>query len=290
MQRGEFGAVEVFHADRNQYVREGMRTALHAAGVRNLTSFADLKELRAAMSGGGPDLLIASDDLGPGIYDMVRQIRQLEVGRNPFLLIALTVGDERFTNIRRAMLSGADDVVVGAVSLGLVLKRAVFLAHHRPFFIATFDYLGPERRRKAHGRIKIPHFAVLNTFADKLDGAKVTRADMKRRIREGMLVAMSAKLQSEGRKLGWASGLISEAYRGARIDKQVQKYLQIIAETLKDAGLTAKRLRRVTLAKHCASLLPLIGKAADHYDSLTEGELTAIRDLAKSYQQAHGAK
>lgn len=282
--------VEIYHADRNELVREGIRTAFRAAGIKQISTFATVEGLRNALKKNAPDLLIASDDLGKEILQTVRDIRQSKCGVNPFLLVTLTVASDSFTGVKKAIASGADDVVTGPIVPGVLLRRAIFLARHRPFFIATADYLGPERRRTAPGRLDIPHVEAVNTFQAKLDGTKKTYAAVQREIREGIKAVMAARLDSEGRKLAWACHRIIRAYEEGRVEKEVEELLLTVVRTLKDAADVATTLRKRELRKVAADLAAQLESSCKHFDALTEQELSVLRKLAKSYQEAQKSK
>ena len=68
-------------------------------------------------------LLIASDDLDPGVFDAIRDIRHFKIGRNPFLMIGLLVRGDVEGAVKRALLAGADDVMIKPVSPGKMMDR-----------------------------------------------------------------------------------------------------------------------------------------------------------------------
>jgi DNA-binding response OmpR family regulator len=70
---------------------------------------------------------------------------------------------------KRAILAGADDVIIKPVAPGMLLDRVTYFALHRLPFIAISDYIGPERRRAGDSRpLRIKHLNVVNTLKTKI--------------------------------------------------------------------------------------------------------------------------
>src|SRR5262249_36420438 len=151
-----------------------------------------------------PDLLILADDLDPAVFDLVRDIRHFKIGRNPFIMITLMVRSESDDAVKKAILAGADDVLIKPVSPGKMLDRTGHLVVNRLPFIVTTDYVGPERRKPGTDRpSKIRQLNVVNTFKSKIEGNRMTSAELSRAVEANMTEVMAARLDSHGLKLGW---------------------------------------------------------------------------------------
>lgn len=283
----KLSAVEVFLAERNDEVRRDLRSALRAAGFKQIRTFSTIEALTKGFDLTTPDYLIVSANLGRKVFPVIRDIREHNIGRNPFLMITLLLGDDaRVGGVRRALSSGVDDIILGSVVPGDVLRRIEFLVVHRPLFIATADYLGPERRQRTGRKSDIPYLNVVNTMRDKIEGRRVSRRELDQRIRACISEAMIARLESQGRKLGWACNHIVKAYEDAHIDDELKKYLTILAAALQDAARTAALLRESQLYEFCTKLAQDVSGMSKNYKNIRDQDIRTIRTLLKAYDRA----
>ncbi len=84
--------------------------------------------------------------------------------------------------------------MMNPVAPGPMLERMGQLGNRRLPFIATTDYVGPERRRNTDRPSKIRLLNVINTLQAKLEGKKVTPVDLARGVEHCMNQVMAAKL------------------------------------------------------------------------------------------------
>lgn len=282
--------VDVYLGEPNEQVRESMRAMMRGEGFRRTRTFARVDDLLTAVKETPPDLLIAADDIDPALFDIIRDIRHFKIGRNPFIMITLMVRGENDDNVKRAILAGADDVMIKPVSPGKLLERIAHLSTARLPFIATTDYVGPERRRQTDRPSKIRQLNVVNTFKAKLEGKRLTQAELSREVESCMNEVMAARLDSHGLKLGWICGLILKAYEEKRIDKELEERLLILVSVLEDAARTARVLGEPELSQICTQMAREVEEMAEKYDSPSDQALSTIRKLTKAFEMAKIAK
>ncbi len=283
--------VDIYIGDPNEQIRESMRSMMRAEGLRRARNFNRIDDLTSAIKEVTPDLLVLADDVAPNIFDIVRDIRQYRLGRNPFVMITMMVSADSDVSTRKAILAGCDDVMIKPVSPGRLLERVSHFTFNRLPFIATTDYLGPERRRQGDARPSaIKQLNVVNSLKAKAEGKKLSQADLVRQVEGCMNDVMSARLDSHGLKLGYICNLILKAYEEKRIDKSVEEHLLILVSVLEDAGRTAKGIGEPELAKICNQLARQVEEAAEHYENPTDNELGTFRKLTKAFELAKTAK
>jgi len=108
---------------------------LRAEGLRRTRTFARVEDLLNAMKERSPDLLVIADDLDPEIFQIVKDIRHHRIGRNPFIVISFMVNPDEDRALKKAILAGADDVLIKPVATGPMLERVGQLATKRlPFY------------------------------------------------------------------------------------------------------------------------------------------------------------
>ena len=283
--------VDIYIGDPNEQIRESMRSMMRAEGLRRARTFNRIDDLTSAIKEITPDLLVLADDVAPNIFEVIRDIRQYRLGRNPFVMITMMVSADSDLSTKKAILAGCDDVMIKPVSPGRLLERVSHFTFNRLPFIATTDYLGPERRRQGDPRPSaIKQLNVVNSLKVKAQGKKLSQADLVRQVEESMTQVMSARLDSHGLKLGYICNLILKAYDEKRIDKAVEEHLLILVSVLEDAGRTAKGIGEPELANICTQLARQVEETAEHYENPTEAELGTIRKLTKAFELAKTAR
>ncbi|MFO1238091.1 MAG: hypothetical protein U1F24_13970 [Alphaproteobacteria bacterium] len=129
--------------------RNATRNVLYSLGFRDIDSYATLEDLRRAMATSDFDLLVleAGTAKDPA-FDTMGRIRRSEIGRNPFAIILATTWNAEGDLVRRALESGADDLVCRPYSTGSLMERLRSHIHARKGFVVTSDYVGPDRRKE----------------------------------------------------------------------------------------------------------------------------------------------
>jgi len=95
--------------------------------------------------------------------DLMRGIRNQEIGSNPFLVTIALTGPMTKDEINAMIDAGPDDVFMGGFTRDAFVRRVRDLAFHRRKFVAVSSYVGPTRRSAARpGRSSAEEFAVPN--------------------------------------------------------------------------------------------------------------------------------
>jgi len=289
--KDKLGDIDVYLGEPNEQVRESLRAMMRGEGIRRTRTFSRIDDLVNAIKEAPPDLLIVSDDIDPSIFDVVRDIRHFKMGRNPFIMVTMMVTAENDALVKKAVLAGADDIIIKPISPGKMLDRVGHMTFNRIPFIVTTDYVGPERRRTGDTRPSaIKQLNVVNTLRDKVEGRKSTQAELSRDIEACMNDVMAARLDSHGLKLGWICNLILKAYAEKNITKEVEERLLILVSVLEDAGRTSRVLGEPELANICTQMARQVEEMAEKYENPTDQELSVITKLTKAFELAKAAK
>ncbi len=123
------------------------RYALHEIGFREIQSLSSLDELRRRLEDETPALIMAETTGHEAeVIRLVRGIRAGDVARNPFVCIILTCWVRDGAALKRAIGSGADDIIIRPFSTAFAEERIRTLIKARKPFVVTSDYIGPDRR------------------------------------------------------------------------------------------------------------------------------------------------
>ncbi len=128
-------------------MRRMIREALNSVGFREIRDHLDIEQAREAIVTYNPDLLICDLDRDQdAICSIIADIRRGKIGSNPFMVIMLLTCDPKLNAVNFAMQTGVDDIVTMPISVRLLRQRIDNMINNRKRFVATEDYVGPERR------------------------------------------------------------------------------------------------------------------------------------------------
>ncbi len=271
----------VFVGEPDEQVRKSLRQILTHAGLRQVSVHGNLKNIQSLMSSMTPDLILLSDELDPGVFDFIRDIRHNKMGNNPFVVITTLIAPENKDSVKKAMSAGTDDIVIKPIKEEQLLQRLKRVTVNRSAFVVTSDYLGPDRRGKNRPS-NIRRVNVLNTMLEKANGRDVDLSGVKDAVDGSMHDVLQARLDSHGYRLGFVCKLILKAHEEKEITPEIQEQLVVLVDLLADAAKTAERLEEPDLAILCGSLSKDVAKLVERYENLTAEDIALIEKLSVS--------
>lgn len=175
-------------------------------------------------------LIVDSDSEIDGICRVVRQIRDGLLGYDPFLAIMALTSNAIPAMIKRVLDIGCDDLIARPISPKVIAERTANLIHHRKKFVATANYVGPDRFGLDGGDDELPKIEVPNALRHKATGIASSAADLAKfssardTIVEHRIGGLAAQICSEALKF---KSLYSDG-AGARIEKDQSGALLIL--------------------------------------------------------------
>jgi|TARA_R100000152_G_C6756539_1_gene180317 DNA-binding response OmpR family regulator len=206
------------------------RYALHEIGFRNIDSHSTLKEFERGLKEANPSLVVA-ECASPGVdvLPLIRRIRHGQVNPNPFATIILTSWIRDGVHLRRAITSGADDVIIRPFSTAFAEERIRTLIKVRKPFVVTSDYIGPDRREDSKRPSDAPVVAVPNTLRATVEGdeealakaeswiGEARRTVESERVRRlAMRIVVAMELNADPQTASSATADLSDVIRTAR--------------------------------------------------------------------------
>jgi DNA-binding response OmpR family regulator len=138
---------KVVHIDRDEPNRKLLDDTLREIGFRHLAACDSIGQFAVLLGIENPDLVFLDIDAHPdSAYQTIRGIRDGEIGEDPFVVIVAMTSRPDVESVEAALGAGADDMVVKPISSLALQQRIVTQIDSRKEFIATDDYLGPDRR------------------------------------------------------------------------------------------------------------------------------------------------
>lgn len=158
-----FESLLVLYADTNQHTANSMIGQFKSIGLKNIIALRHPEEWTQSLNNKSifPDLIIVDRDFfGDDAAERIRSIRHGETGSNPFVPIIGTVGEAKQSDIMSFMRSGIDEILVRPFAIATILQRLNNFSRGRKPFIATMDYIGPDRRTREERTAKKSEKAV----------------------------------------------------------------------------------------------------------------------------------
>jgi DNA-binding response OmpR family regulator len=268
-------------AEPESSVRAKLREILKGEGFTSLVEAQNEEETRAACRDGHPDLAFIDINLCSDTRNLVREIRWGILGSNNFINIFLLTWNAKAANIALMSSAGVDEIVTKPIDAGDLLARMAAQAQrHRPY-VASGDYLGPERRSAQRAG------PVAGAF-----GARPGRAGL-RKVDIHPPNLFQARLERRSQLVAKAPRLVADtciALMQQRLLGELD-YIEGAVHRLEDAltdGLSGAEVE-VEIAKVQARTGPLLAGLSGPALPLVKAQFTAIADLTGKLLASNGS-
>lgn len=173
MHAGAYGDVRMVLAEPNAVVRHGLKSALAAHGFRHVFDTDRFGPAHQELHTNQVDLLVTASELfGGDVPQLIRDLRHMKVGRNPFVVIIVIITSPSIEKVRLFAVSGADDAIASPVAAGHLLARIDAMATARKPFIISGPYVGPDRRAQNREGPQPPTVEAPNLLKLRIDGTE----------------------------------------------------------------------------------------------------------------------
>ncbi|TAK98613.1 MAG: response regulator [Rhodospirillaceae bacterium] len=289
LERDKLADIEIHVGDPNEQVRDSLRSIMRAEGMRRINTFIRFEDFIESLKKSTPDLLLLADDFDDNIFDVVRDIRNYRLGNNPFTLITMLIAQDNEGGMKKVIQSGADDVLIKPLSPGKLLERVGHLAFNRLPFIATTDYVGPERRRTTDRPSNIPRLDVVNTLKDKVEGRRLSTVQLTRAVNLGMREVLMAQLDSYPLKLAYVCNLIVKSWTEKDVLADRGRQFDWLVSVFEDAARHAKKLRRDALADAWMGMTTQVRAIQATFGEDNKPDIAALQAIPKLFEATKAA-
>jgi len=164
----DFGSVNVLVYDPDQTSRKATIFALTGIGIRNINEHFSINGLSENIEAIDVDLIILDcSTAGRIIFRFVEDLRNRQVGSNPFVPVIMTVWSPTRQLVIDALQSGIDDLVMKPVSANVLTNRINTLVRRRKPFVFEESYIGPIRVHDHEELLQRAPIEVPNTLRAK---------------------------------------------------------------------------------------------------------------------------
>lgn len=207
--------VRVVIADTNPEFRHDLSELLQSRSMRVGKTYAVLKEAIHEVEENKVDLLIVNTGLSfGGVTELIRDIRYKKTGDNPFIAI-IAITNDMMPNSAKVLLNAGPDAIINMPTPPeYVLDRILHISQSRKSFVASLDYIGPDRRKKIRAEedqvplIKVPNPFVAGGFSCR-DQKSLTKS-----IKASLLLLDEQRLENTSRRMVFLTKKISQGMNG----------------------------------------------------------------------------
>jgi DNA-binding response OmpR family regulator len=189
-------------AEPSALFRREIEAILKGMGFLNITSTGNLAAAEDVLRQENIALFIADTSLPEGnISETIRNIRLSKLGENPFVVCMTMISDPSEDKTREVENSGVDDIVVKPFQASQIRDRIAMLAHSRPRFVVTSDYIGPSRRSPERDKQEDDLFIVPNPLTSSISA---------RNYNNSLKIIKEHRIVRDGLKINELTSMVSE--------------------------------------------------------------------------------
>jgi len=264
--------------------RTGMRNVLYMLGFRDIETYATVQDLRQACAERDFDLLSleASKPSDPA-YDFIHRLRRGGVGRNPFAIIVVTTWLPEGQLVKKALDSGADDLLCRPFATSMLAERIRTHALARKGFIVTSDYVGPDRRKDAARAGGTKPIDVVNSLklkaVDGLSGLAAQSA-VQIAIDEGRRTINLERMRRAAFQIGIVAGFV-QSHAESMAEGGVRRAdLDKIVSTARELAALAKTEDAHQAFKTAGTVIDVAKKALEGRELATNAQILVRLSVA----------
>jgi len=285
--KADLAQVRIALCGLNRQVLLPVRSELMSLGYKGTEWIRSDKELRRWVQSGIPDLIVADYQLDEGAaIQTIREIRNGDLGENPFAVVIMTTWANDPENVRRAINCGVDDLIVAPYSTGQLLERIQKLITDRKPFIATSDYVGPERRRDPSRESRIPTFEPPNTLRMRQEGEKVDTVTLKVQIADSNLKIKEEKLRRIGFQISFLVDLVMPNFADGEFNEETGEHLERLVKMSGEAVHRLEDTQYAGISQLCKSLHKVARRISADPAQAAPDDVELLKPLSRAILEA----
>ena len=140
-------SAKVLHIDFEAESRSQLEDTLRGIGFDHIAACDISGKFAEMLTAEKPDLVFVDIDAeADWAFQTIRAIRNGDIGESAFVVIVALTKKPELEAVQAALQAGSDDMVVKPVTAQALRQRVLNQIENRKEFIATDDYVGPDRR------------------------------------------------------------------------------------------------------------------------------------------------
>ena len=304
-----FNLAKVVLAEPNRAFRHEIENVLKGMGFFDIKSTGNLGAAENELRDSNVALFIGDTSLPEGdVNETVGKIRMSKLGENPFVICLTMISDPSEEKTSMVINSGVDDIAVKPFNASQIRDRIEMLAHSRPKFVVTSDYIGPSRRDPSRDKVEDSLFVVPNPLVSSVSLRNYNNAlsiiKEHRIVRDGLkideIASKVTKKLAEGvsvdkvlKDLEWLNATADEL--DGRLKESVNKPIRAMIMTLRNLTDIISKAQDIdetdidTLKKLGINIAARFDKkrlafSIDEYERQTVMKSDSDADIEKNFQ------
>jgi len=239
---------------------------LRTCGFVNITTLKSLDKLEVHLDIPVPDIIICSAEFPQGdSCEVIRNLRLNDIGKNPFIPVITITADPSQEFVQKIISTGTDALIAVPFSAQQLIDRINSLVKNRKQFVATSDYLGPDRRPGSRGKsdMNITKFDVPNTVRPKITVQEPVSSAVKG-VRAMVNEMLLYRLDRQSDQIIYLVNKIEASCELGAVDQDAYSLLSALQSVARDV------------------ISHMEGTAYEHVSGLCESLLQVIHDIPES--------
>lgn len=275
------GTIDIYIGDPKGHLLQALRNAMLHEGFRSTADFGKIEEVLEALKHQCPDVLVLDTGLEDGdVCEVIKKIRNHEIGDNPFVPVIVTTGEPDRDLVRRVASCGTDAMLVKPISPGQLFERMEALAFRRRPFVFTSDYTGPDRRSDVSRESDIPQIAVPNTLLAKANGTPMSPDELHNQITGTLSKINDEKLSRHAFQIGFLEQVIASAMSAGRIDESKRDMVDHLVAVANDLARRVIGTQFDHVGELCHSLIEVATSIQKHFPKPNPKDLQLLKQLS----------
>jgi DNA-binding response OmpR family regulator len=272
--------VRLVLAEPNMAIRRDLVEALTSHGFESIMATGNMLPIRKAIEEGSVDLLVGDTALPEGdLSELVRAMRNGEIGDNPFLVTIILVSNPGQETMRKVINSGTDSVLVKPFTAEQLVERILMLIEKRKRFVVTSDYVGPDRRSTARpGSQIVPQIDVPNPLQCRAMG-QGDPFRMKRVVENAAARINEQKVERDAFQIGYLVDRIVPGLAPGGNYEEAVIHLKLLASVSRDIARRIKATKFLPAAAMCLTLVDIVLRMIEDLPQPDEDDLRFLSTL-----------
>lgn len=249
----------------------------------------DYERIVRAIDGERADVLLCDMTKNrPRATELLRGIRNQEIGSNPFLVTVAMTNPMSGPEIASTIDAGPDDVFIGGFTRDAFVRRITDLAFHRRKFVAVASYIGPTRRSSHRpGRKTAEEFAVPNPVYST--GTGIDKDVLWKEIASASKSLNRRKLDADVAMIRTLIDEIIPDYQVSLVTDDLTRRLSLLQTTVETVHRRAQRLGFANLVSLCELAGNIVKDVRERPKPPNVRHLRAMPQLVVGFETALGS-
>lgn len=279
--------------ERDSDLRQNIKSALTQDSFTDTAAMSALKSVRAAVFNDDAHLFIIDIDRDEDeLCGLMRRIRHHEVGDNPFPMTIAISGDADYENVRKAVNSGFDVLLLKPFSMTTLMDRVHHLMRQRSPFVVTSDYIGPDRRTGTRDKSKgrQPRFVTVPNPLRIMATGESTPEQLRRRIKGAVVKVNESRVQCLAETIATVTEQVASKFLHNQLDEEFVAETKKLDVICRDMGRRLARSRFAHVSELCGALANVVTRIMESPVSPESRDIELLQNMSMAVDRAFQAQ